>query len=872
MTTKRPPHSGTMNGLRRSSAGEHKAAQLNGSDKVTGGPSPLSAYEAASSEAFEAAVDQLLALLQPLPFADSSERQRTEAGVRAAFANAEYSTMQAAEALWSEAQRDLNGKLKAQTLQMNLKLERARTASKVEKQQVAVVLAEEHTKAREEEERQRLERERTGGNPRLTEAHQQINDLTLELEALRSAKKELETTLSQMELSVYQAQVKANRLEQSNKSLLEDNNAWMADGKEAKAALGQVQATLDAASGDRERMMARISELVQQRDELSASLKAATADLEGASAAQAEAVRLAVASATARLASTEVPQGMRLASTEAELRANEADLHTLRASLADDGGNQALKLLELRREAEEHQRQLKQAASAAAMQHEQSALLSARLIELTTALDEAMERERRIEHAREQAEQSWAARVLQAEQQLGVAQVELDAVREVAHQFSSADVGVNHWRAEAERRQQTINMVEAALATARAKLEMVQNKPLGEQVHELIERYRRAERTLDAARLELARTSRAMEYAFSELEFVLEAADSRVRQVRERAKQQKAQLVRTALESITQLRSYLTEAISGLRGPPLQGKQGNQMPLQVADRTDERLEFRQWRHRWGTTFRRDAGDLLSESGFGAPPLPAQGSEATGTGPRGSPQTGGALGGGVSQIVLKKHAPGVACAEQHGAVPGTPQPPRHPRPGGRAIPRSAPGARSVALSVAPPGGTAIPLSFASPAQARSPRQPSTAHALEEPFGSWPTDGAPATAPWQHQQHRLAQQQQQLGRLEEQEQQLQLEQQLEQLQQRLVKQQLDDFHQSKAAAAAAQPTALPHSLHYLLPGGERFTYRGVALESRPVLARANTPELETPHTHMHVPGPAPPSSPESVPVGETPQPTG
>jgi hypothetical protein len=69
--------------------------------------------------------------------------------------------------------------------------------------------------------------------------------------------------------------------------------------------------------------------------------------------------------------------------------------------------------------------------------------------------------------------------------------------------------------------------------------------------------------------------------------------------------------------------------------------------------------------------------------------------------------------------------------------------------------------------------------------------------------------------------LAQQQQQLGRLEEQEQQLQLEQQLEQLQQRLVKQQLDDFHQCKAAAAAAQPTALPHSLHYLLPGGERFT---------------------------------------------------
>ena len=847
------------------------AAQLNGSGRVTGGPSPLSAYEAASSEAFEAAVDQLLALLQPLPFADPSERQRTEAGVRAAFANAEYSTMQAAEGLWSEAQRDLNGKLKAQTLQMNLKLERARTASKVEKQQVAVVLAEEHTKAREEEERQRLERERTGGNPRLTEAHQQINNLTLELEDIRSTKKELETTLTQMELSVYQAQVKANRLEQSNQMLLEDNNAWMADGKEAKAALGQVQsaldaatsmqvlttaslallspqvqAALDAATGDGERMMARISELVQQRDELSASLEAAEADLGGASAAQAEAVRLAVASANARLAST-----------EAELRAKEADLHALRASLADDGGNQALQLLALRREAEEHQRQLEQSALT-------TTLLSARVAELTTALADAEERERGLEHAREQAEQSWAARVSQAEQQLGVAQVELDAVREVAHQVSSADTGVKHWRMEAERRQQTISTVETALATARAKLEMVQNKPLGEQVHELIERSRRAERALDAARLELARTSRAMEYAFSELEFVLEAADSRVRQVRERAKQQKAQLVRAALESLTQLRSHLTEAMSGLRGPPLQGKQGNQMPLQVADQTDERLEFRQWRHRWGTTFRRDAGDLLSESGFGAPPV--QRSEAAG-----SPGTGGGLGGGVSQIVLKKHAPGVACAEQNGAAPGTPQPPRHPRPGGgRAIPRSAPGARSVALSVAPPGGTAIPLSFALTARALSPRQPSTAlttaHALEEPFGSWPANGATVTAPWQHQQHRLAQQQQQLGRLDEHEQQLQLEQQLEQLQQRLVKQQLEDLLQSKAAAAAAQPTALPHSLHYLLPGGERFPYKGVAHE-----ARANTPELEA-HKHMHVPGPAPPSSPESVPVGVGDQPTG
>ena len=98
----------------------------------------------------------------------------------------------------------------------------------------------------------------------------------------------------------------------------------------------------------------------------------------------------------------------------------------------------------------------------------------------------------------------------------------------------------------------------------------------------------------------------------------MQTADGRVRDVQLRARQQHTQLMRSALGALTQLRQHLTLTLSGLRGAP----------LRVFDHTEREIPFRQWRHRWGAsgpaTSRPAVGGMGEAEGGGrlAPQPPA----------------------------------------------------------------------------------------------------------------------------------------------------------------------------------------------------------------------------------------------------------
>ena len=265
----------------------------------------LEQFGGATSEAVEVAVEALLELLWPLAV---DNRDALESSVQSVVAQLELSVTGAAEDLMSQAQREANAKLKAQTLQLNLKLERARTASRVEKKNVAAALAEEHSKAMEQQEQAQIEKERSGGNPALTEAHQQIAALSRQLETLRQAKEETDRELQQSERALSQAQVRIHKLVEQHSSLTHDNEAWMRDIKPIRASLAAAQAELEAAEADKARIRDAAAEgremlagMASVRDALRECLEATAHEVEMALPMPADAAKRALSTLAVRI-------------------------------------------------------------------------------------------------------------------------------------------------------------------------------------------------------------------------------------------------------------------------------------------------------------------------------------------------------------------------------------------------------------------------------------------------------------------------------------------------------------------------------------------------------------------------------------------
>ena len=166
----------------------------------------------------------------------------------------------------------------------------------------------------------------------------------------------------------------------------------------------------------------------------------------------------------------------------------------------------------------------------------------------------------------------------------------------------------NYWRGEAERKAAVLANIEESLAKALHAVgeQRSAKQGLTEAVADLVGRYTTAEAALAHTQRELVRATRAMDYAYSELERVLQVkashgfpwlpmpshafpcllmpshtsacllhvssmqtAEARVKQVRDTERQHKAELVKQALASLNHLKNHLTSgARSSKLSPP----------------------------------------------------------------------------------------------------------------------------------------------------------------------------------------------------------------------------------------------------------------------------------------------------------------
>jgi len=542
--------------------------------------------------------------------------------------------------------------LKTQATSLEMKLHTSRTANNVKLANQAAEL--EGTINRRVEERLR---ELSGAEgAALAHAHRQLEEATVELAQLR-LKMETQTEASNMlqqllraseatvvglreqmarcEASLQQALAELGVASQTNATLEERVDELVRESQRQHQEVAQARTDLDAALADLDLVTTEKQTLSEQIGQLVDRLHSAQAQAATASALSAEnaelkeeVARLMADNKELREAGGSDAQAVRrakerLAMLESEREQCDAEIEAAVAELVQHGTFDE----ELAAEAASEAAAEAGAAGGEAEKEPSSADASFRRHQLPKRIKglgtSAVDRIRSLVglwKAAELSKSERSARVASLEKELAEAYATMSAAG-----ASSAEV--QRWKAEAEKQQLIVLKCQQRVGTVVEGVGPSINPeggppPLPLMVERMLDKYTGLGTALDKMNDELEDATEAMHQLRAELELADLKASSRVNAAREHFKSERANLVKTALNSLQQLRVHLIHALAGLREVP----NARQVSLQ-----GNRLSWNPARRCWFVQPSGKVDELLLK--LEMPPLAASGIGTSGRSPR-----------------------------------------------------------------------------------------------------------------------------------------------------------------------------------------------------------------------------------------------
>ena len=207
-----------------------------------------------------------------------------------------------------------------------------------------------------------------------------------------------------------------------------------------------------------------------------------------------------------------------------------------------------------------------------------------------------------------EAKQLLELRLAAAEEQLAKARADLMASERALGEWKTS---LESWRDEAKRVQAELLDCRSALDEAMRSVTLLSHDKasLGDQVRDLIARYRAAEATLAKTSKELSYVSFAMERSQAAFDALSVSAEHKMHALQETAQKERKILVSAALRSLQQLRTHLTSTLSGLR-----------VQTDERERENGAAAWQQWKSKWGVPSPDDAPVVVTLHPPDHPPL------------------------------------------------------------------------------------------------------------------------------------------------------------------------------------------------------------------------------------------------------------